>query len=612
MPTERKGSQLGREENKSGTSEMDDSILRRLLALANAGREWVNRDLYRLMYSPRLYVDAYERIKSKPGNMTPGPDGSTLDGFSMRSIEEIAARMRDESFQFSRARRVQIPKPSGGKRPLGIAPPRDKVVQEAMRTILEAIYNSPLGSTFSENSHGFRPGRGPHTAIRAIRTRWSGVCWVIEGDIKGCFDNIDHSRLIDVLRKRISDERFLNLVRKSLTAGYLEFRTPVNSIIGTPQGSILSPLLANIYMHELDLFVDGIAKREERPPQRVYTKEYADLTNRIRRLRRRLTRAEADAKEAIMEELEATKKAMRTTRPFVANSAGIQVRYVRYADDWVIGINGPKELAVRIREEVGDFFSSQLKLTLSLEKTHIRHAKTEEAFFLGTCLTIGHDDDRVTTIRRKGSPITKRTGGWTPKLMAPVDRIVRRLNERGICGHTGNPVAVATWMTMDDEQIIEAYNSVLWGYLNFYSFAANIARLGRVQYIIQHSAAKTLAGKHKSSRPKMFRKHGRNLTIRRELPDGSIRTWALKLRTDWRANQFAFMVGDRAETVDGIIHLYRAVQFQATGRSKTRPLRRSAANVIGQRKPKPHKPLQPIRPLDSRWLEPAAYGVEVA
>ena len=173
---------------------MSSSALLRLEALrkCNTDPNWVNADLHRLLYKTDLYVVAYEKIKSAPGNMTPGTDGGTLDGFSMDVIDDIVATLRDESFQFKPSRREFIPKANGKMRPLGIPSPRDKIVQEVIHMTLEAIYDSPKGPTFRDCSHGFRPGRGTHTALREFRTKWSGVTWIIEGDVQSCFDEIDH------------------------------------------------------------------------------------------------------------------------------------------------------------------------------------------------------------------------------------------------------------------------------------------------------------------------------------------------------------------------------------------------------------------------------------
>jgi retron-type reverse transcriptase len=211
-------------------------------SLANRDRQWVNDDLYRLLYKADLYILAYERIKSKPGNMIPGTDGETLDGFSMEVIQTIIEAMRTEQFRFKPVRTTFIPKANGKMRKLGIPCVRDKVVQEAMRLILEAIYDSPYGSYFRETSHGFRPNHSCHTALREFRGKWSAVNWLIEGDIRACFDELSHTVLVKTLRKKIRDERFLNLIWKLLNAGYMDLHgRKKESLIGSPEARHSQP-----------------------------------------------------------------------------------------------------------------------------------------------------------------------------------------------------------------------------------------------------------------------------------------------------------------------------------------------------------------------------------
>src|ERR1700688_5063343 len=192
------------------------------------------KDIYSLLYNQRLYEIAYQNLKSKPGNMTPGLTPTTLDGFSAEVIYSIIASMKDQSFKFKPGRRIQIQKASGGTRPLTIAPPRDKVVQEVLRMIMEVIFEP----TFSNSSHGFRKGKSCHTALKEIRTKFGVSSWYIEGEISKCFDSFDHDLLISFLRKKIKDERFIRIIIKALKAGYFEFRVYNHSILGTPQGSI--------------------------------------------------------------------------------------------------------------------------------------------------------------------------------------------------------------------------------------------------------------------------------------------------------------------------------------------------------------------------------------
>ena len=184
-------------------------------------------------------------------NMTPGTDGKTIDEMSLERIERLIVSLKDESYQPHPARRVYIPKKNGKKRPLGIPSFEDKLVQEVVRLLLEAIYEGHFEGT----SHGFRPHRSCHTALGMIQKSFAGAKWFIEGDIKGFFDNINHNTLIDILRKRIDDERFLRLIRKFLNAGFIENWVFNKTYSGTPQGGIISPILANIYLDQLDTYM---------------------------------------------------------------------------------------------------------------------------------------------------------------------------------------------------------------------------------------------------------------------------------------------------------------------------------------------------------------------
>ncbi len=207
--------------------------------------------LYRLLFNEEMYHTAYQRIYAKEGNMTKGTDGKTIDGMSLDRINEIINLLRTEEYQPKPAKRVYIPKKNGKLRPLGIPSFDDKLVQEVLRMILESIYEGQ----FEDCSHGFRPRRSCHTALIQVQRRFTGVNWFIEGDIKGFFDNINHNVLIDILKERISDERIIRLIRKFLNAGYIENWTYNNTYSGTPQGGIISPLLANIYLDKLDKYI---------------------------------------------------------------------------------------------------------------------------------------------------------------------------------------------------------------------------------------------------------------------------------------------------------------------------------------------------------------------
>ncbi|MBA1287513.1 reverse transcriptase/maturase family protein [Pseudomonas japonica] len=509
---------------------------------ANADPAYINDRLYRLMFKEDLYITAYERIKSKPGNMTAGADGTTLDGFSINAIRNIVSRMKDESFSFKGARRVEIPKADGKTRALSVAPPLDKVVQEVMRMILEAIYEP----TFSDNSHGFRAGKSCHSALKQIRDNWSGVTWIVEGDIKGCFDNIDHSRLINVLRKRIKDERFVTLIRKALNAGYFDNGVFHTSVMGTPQGSIISPILANIYLSQLDQRMDVLIKAHDRGKLdgKKTNPAYKRLAHQMAALRKRVDEISGEERTTAISQLRQLKKAVTKVSPTLASQNGfIRVKYVRYADDWVVGINGPKELALTLRSEIADFLTC-LGLKLSMEKTHIRHAKSETACFLGTHIRVGSTTPKIMRVKRNGKVFTKRVAGWTPRMLAPVADIVSKLHGKGFCTSDGRPTAINKWIYLDDIQIVEQVGSVWRGICNYYSFIDGFSFLTRIQYILQHAAAKTLAAKHRLSRSKIFSRHGASLRYRvRDEAGKAVRTVSFPLVKNWTSKPNRFHSG---------------------------------------------------------------------
>ena len=211
-------------------------------------RSYSYERLYRNLYNKELFLLAYQNIYASQGNMTQGTDGKTIDAMSLNRIDGIIASLKDESYQPQPSRRTYIPKKNGKMRPLGIPSFDDKLVQECVRLLLEAVYEG----AFAKTSHGFRPNHSCHTALSQVQVCFTGVKWFVEGDIKSFFDNINHEVMVDILTERIKDERFLRLIRKFMKAGYLEEWQYHNTYSGTPQGGIISPILANIYLDKLD------------------------------------------------------------------------------------------------------------------------------------------------------------------------------------------------------------------------------------------------------------------------------------------------------------------------------------------------------------------------
>lgn len=505
----------------------------------NANKGWVNEEIYRLMYKEDLYIIAYERTKSTPGNMTPGTDGATIDGFSLEAIRKIIQEMRTEQFQFKPVRLTYIPKPNGKMRKLGIPSTRDKIVQEVIRMILECIYDSPYGAYFHETSHGFRPNHSCHTALQPIRRTWTAANWFLEGDIQACFDTIDHITLQNILRKKITDERFLNLIWKLLRAGYLDLQgTSQNSLAGTPQGGIVSPILSNVYLHELDEKVEEICKRESKGKKKQENPDYKKLKDRIYYLRKKGATHTYKFRELI--------KRQRNTPSVVVNDPNfIRIKYQRYADDWIIGICGPRTVAERVKEELKDFLKESLKLTLSEEKTCITQARKEEAQFLGTLISVGGPGKIALTKNGSGHLVKRRSTGKEILLRIPMKKVMQKLCAKGFSSAEGYPLEKKAWTILDTDQIVLLYSSINRGLQNYYRFADNFQQLSRIQYILQFSLAKTLAKKYKVSMKQIFRKFGKTVTITVKGQNGKQdRPVSFYLNHDWTKQREGFRTNE--------------------------------------------------------------------
>jgi len=421
---------------------------------------------------------------------------------------------------------------------------RDKVVQEAMRLILEAIYDSPYGSYFHETSHGFRSNHSCHTALREFRGKWSAVNWLIEGDIRACFDELDHHILVHTLRKKIHDERFLNLIWKLLNAGYMDLHgRKKESLVGSPQGGILSPILANAYLHELDEFVEGLRAKLEKGSRKHRNPAYQRLSHQKSRM---VKRGETKTKE-----FQRISQLMRTMPTLQVDDPDfIRIKYLRYADDWIIGVWGNHALAEQIKQEIKSYLSDHLCLTLSEEKTHITHARTEEALFLGTILKLGGDGEAKLALQTNkwGKKFKRRSTGWETVMRAPLPKLLKRLSDRGFCTKDGKPTPKSGWAYLDTDQLILLYSSVNRGIQNYYRFVDNWAQLQRIQYILQFSLAMTLGRKFNISTPKVFKRFGKNLTyVIKDKAGNEKKTVSFYLNHDWAKNRDAFQSRKQAD-----------------------------------------------------------------
>lgn len=466
--------------------------------------------LYRNLYNSEFYLLAYQRIQAKQGNMTAGADGKTIDGMGMKRIENLILKLRDFSYQPKPARRTYIPKANGKMRPLGIPSFDDKLVQEVVRLILESIYEP----TFCNTSHGFRPKRSCHTALQYVMRNYTGVKWFVEGDIKGCFDNVDHHVLIQILRRRIKDEHFLGLIWKFLKAGYMEDWVYHNTYSGTPQGSLISPILANIYLNELDLFIADYAKKFNRGSKRRINPAYKKPLD-VRRgkqewLKRNEHRINEEQRKEVLSQIKKINQYLKTIPYGDPMDEGYKrIVYVRYADDFLIGVIGSKADAEKVKVDVGEFICNTLHLEMSAKKTLITHGN-DFAQFLGYKITTSPEQNST----RTKDGFTKRSYTGRIKLYVPKEKWMKRLISYGALKinlvegkEVWEPTRRAGLMRLDDIEILNQYNAEVRGLYNYYRLAHNVTVLNGFLYVMKFSMYKTFAGKYRTSMRKIIRKY---------------------------------------------------------------------------------------------------------
>ena len=479
--------------------------------------------LYRILYNKDMYLLAYQNIYAHEGNMTKGTDGETIDGMSLKRIDDLIAKLRDESYQPKPSRRTYIMKKDGKrKRPLGIPAFIDKLVQEVIRMILEAIYEG----SFENCSHGFRPDRSCHTALDQIQTRFTGVKWFIEGDIKGFFDNIHHDILIGILKERISDERFIRLIRKFLNAGYIEDWVYHKTYSGTPQGGIISPILANIYLDKLDKYMQEYILKFNKGKDRKRNPEYRKLEVKRRNLVEKLKKAESKAdKDIILKDIRQVEMERRNvpySLPMDENYKRMQ--YVRYADDFLIGVIGSKKDCEKIKKDIAEFLFRKLGLELSQEKTLITHGQ-KKAHFLGYSIYVRKSnlpkkDKLGRMVRNYGGRIVLEVESSTmrDKLLSLKAMEITYVDGKEIW----KPKARYSMKDSDDLEILRTYNSEIRGFYNYYSIANNSSIINSFKYIMEYSMYKTYATKYRTTKHKIIEKYrvNKDFGVRYKTKDG--------------------------------------------------------------------------------------------
>jgi len=480
-------------------------ILENIRKNSERNNEEVFTRLYRYLLRPDIYYVAYKNLYANSGAATKGIDNDTADGFSEKKVKSIIKSLNDETYTPKPSRRTYIKKANGKMRPLGIPTFTDKLIQEVLRMILEAVYEP----VFLDSSHGFRPNRSCHTALRNLKYQFAGSRWFVEGDIKGCFDNINHSKLVEFINCKIKDAKLVKLIWKLLKAGYADNWKYHKTHSGSVQGGICSPILANIYLHELDKFVGKITVDFEQPLTRQITEDYQRILSKMIPINRQLKKAEGEARtELIKQKKNLQKELLKTPRKPQIDK---RIRYIRYADDFLIGICGNKEDSQNVKQQLSEFIGNTLKMELSNEKTLVTHSNTN-ARFLGYDVRVRREN-KVKQVKLMNKKIRlARTLNNTTELTIPLnDKIMKFLFENKVIKQKQSgeivPVGRSKLQNRSDIEIISIFNSELRGICNYYSMACNFHKLNYFSYLMEYSCLLTLSAKYKSTIGKIMSKY---------------------------------------------------------------------------------------------------------
>jgi group II intron reverse transcriptase/maturase len=434
-------------------------------------------DLYRQLYNPYLYLRAYGRIYANDGAMTPGSTPETADAMSLAKIYQIIDDLRHERYRWTPVRRTYVQKKNGKLRPLGLPSFSDKLLQEVIRSLLEAYYEPQ----FSDLSHGFRPQRGCHTALSQIEHTWKGTHWFIEGDIKACFDQLDHSVLLKILAEKIHDNRFLRLIKHLLQAGYLEEWRYHTTLSGAPQGGIVSPILSNIYLDQLDHFVET-----HLIPQ--YTQGCKRKDNpAYRHISRQITAARKNGEHQKAQKLLRLAQQLPSRDPYDPNYR--RLRYIRYADDMLLGFTGTRTEAEQIKNHLGRYLQETLKLELSQEKTLITHAHKQAARFLSYDITTQYRNDKLA-----------KDGYWHINAQIAL-RVPKEVVKKKTPAYrqAGKPLRRLSLASCSDYTILKTFQDEYRGFVQYYLLASNVSWLSGYKWMVQQSLTHTLAAKYHST-----------------------------------------------------------------------------------------------------------------
>jgi group II intron reverse transcriptase/maturase len=447
--------------------------------------------LYPKLYNIELWLLAYQQLAPQPGNMTRGVDGKTIDGMGMKFISNFIKDLKASRYKPKPVRRVYIPKATGKLRPLGIPSFRDKLLMTVVKLVLEAIYEP----TFSETSHGFRPNRSCHTALKAV-VQPHGIRWWVEGDIQGFFDHVHHDTLLKILNKRITDKRFLHLIQQFLKAGYVEDWKYHQTYSGVPQGGNLSPLLSNVYLNELDQMMERRITEFNKGTVRKERREYHNAENQLYRAKKKARQTGDWTRYKVL------KKKVLSIQPAEPLDPNYRrLYYTRYADDFLVGVIGSKAETVELKTWLETILREELQLELSVEKTLITHSK-KRVCFLGYDIE-RCDGKRIYRFPTKQGMKTQRTMSHYLLLLIPREKTLAFAAKYGNSNNWRGKHRTQL-LNLSELEILMIYNAEIRGFLGYYALADNLTDVaGKVLWLTTASFLRTLANKRRSTLKKV-------------------------------------------------------------------------------------------------------------
>lgn len=502
--------------------------------LSKDNNKWIHKDIFRILRKEEIWIAAYEKLKGNKGALTPGSTSETMDSMSLERLRRLQADVLSEAYKFQPVKLTYISQANGKRRPLGLPTANDKIVQEVMRIILEAIYE-PI---FSEVSFGFRTGLGCHDALYHVERKFRWVDYVIEGDIQQAYPTIDHQILMGIIQKRIQDPRFIRLLWKLLGCGVLDEERITSPKMGVPQGSIVSPILANIYYQELDEFIQGIKEQFETPQterKKLKSQAFKSLEYKINKVYKEMGKYDPQSLER--QELAKELKSLRQKRLKVEGLKDqvTRIEYVRYADDWMIGVSGDRALANQVKGEVERFMENTLAQKLHPIKTKITNIRKGNVHFLGYEIFLPQNRP-ITTYKGKGV-MTIRRGQPQLRFEIPVMKITEKLSIGGYLKKLSNlvrPISRSPYAALEDHVIVNHYRSLWLGLYNYYLGSTNRGRLQYIHYLLHTSCAMTLAHRHRMPVSQVFTKYGKTLTMK--VPHTK-KTVSFPYRTSWKLSE---------------------------------------------------------------------------